>query len=47
MLMALILLAPTGRSGYFIYPIDLLLLAVLMRQAIRSPAARREPQPAL
>lgn len=47
MLTALILLAPTGRSGYFIYPIDLLLLALLMNQAIRVPAARREPRPAL
>jgi hypothetical protein len=38
MLTVLILLAPTGRSGYFIYPIDLTLLAVLMRSGIRSPA---------
>ena len=43
MLTVLILLAPTGRSGYFIYPIDLVLLAMLMRPSIRSPEARQLP----
>lgn len=42
MLTVLILLAPTGRSGYFIYPIDLILLAILMRSGIQSLEARQQ-----
>jgi Glycosyltransferase family 87 len=43
MLLTLVLLAPVARVGYFVYPIDLLLWALLLRPADRSPAPRPSP----
>jgi Glycosyltransferase family 87 len=38
-LVVLILLAPTGRSGYLIYPIDLTIWAAMLRSPSMAPAA--------
>jgi hypothetical protein len=46
MLTALILLAPTGRSGYYVYPVDLVLLAMLMRPGVLA-GAHQSPRVAL
>jgi hypothetical protein len=41
-LVALVVLAPVGRSGYFVYPIELLVWAALFREQASNPADRAQ-----